>query len=87
MSVYVDAAVWPYGRMTMCHLLADSLDELHAMVDAIGVQRRWFQNKPGFPHYDICKAKRAQAVALGAIEISRKEFVDLVRRGIKPVRL
>jgi hypothetical protein len=80
MSVYVDAAIWPYGRMTMCHMLADTLPELHAMADEIGIQRKWFQDKPGFPHYDICKAKRALAVKAGAIEIDRKRFIELVRK-------
>ena len=79
-SVYVDAAIWPYGRMTMCHMLADNLADLHAMADRIGVARRWFQNKPGFPHYDICKAKRALAVQFGAVEVDRKQFVALVKR-------
>lgn len=72
--VYVDAAIWPYGRMVMCHMLADREEDLHAMADRIGVARRWFQNKR-YPHYDICKAKRALAVEFGAIEIDRAEFV------------
>ena len=79
-GVYVDAPIWPYGRMMMCHLFADRLEDLHAMADRIGVQRRWFQNKPGFPHYDICKAKRALAVAGGAIEVDRRQFVAIVDR-------
>lgn len=77
---YVDAAVWPYGRMMMCHLVADDVDTLHAMADKIGVSRRWFQNKPGFPHYDICKAKRELAVGFGAIEISRRQLVEIADR-------
>lgn len=69
MSVYVDAAIYRYGRMIMCHLIADSPAELHAMADKIGVQRRWFQAEASFPHYDVCKAKRALAVAAGAVEV------------------
>lgn len=76
--VYVDAPIWPYGRMMMCHMLADTTEELHAMADRIGIARRWFQNKPGFPHYDICKSKRVLAVNAGAVEIDRKKFVELV---------
>lgn len=76
--VYVDAAVWPYGRMMMCHMLADSIEDLHAMADKIGVSRRWVQTKK-YPHYDICKAKRALAVKFGAIEIDRQQFVDLAK--------
>lgn len=79
MSVYVDACVWPYGRMVMCHMLADRVEDLHEMADRIGVSRRWFQNKR-FPHYDICKSKRALAVRLGATEIGRREFVEIAKR-------
>jgi hypothetical protein len=50
------------------------------MADKIGIARRWFQNKPGFPHYDICKAKRELAVMHGAVEISWRELVALRKR-------
>ena len=76
-NVYVDAAIWPYGRMMMCHMVSDDLAALHLMAAKIGVSRRWFQDKPGFPHYDICKAKRALAVSFGAIEITRKQLVEI----------
>lgn len=78
MSVYVDAAIWPYGRMTMCHMLADTEEELHAMADRIGVSRRWHQNQR-YSHYDICKSKRKLAVSLGAVEISQLRFVELAK--------
>lgn len=82
MSVYVDRAIWNYGRMTMCHMIADSPEELHAMADCIGVARRWFQQPPkaSFWHYDIAKSKRALAVAAGAIECDRNAFVEALRR-------
>lgn len=82
MSVYVDDAVYPYGRMMMCHMLADTLDELHAMADRIGINRKWFQGSPAHrtPHYDICKSKRALAVQFGAIECDRYQLVEVKRR-------
>lgn len=43
--------------MYMCHMLADTITELHTMADRIGIQRKWFQNK-GIPHYDICQSKK-----------------------------
>lgn len=69
MTVYVDNMRAPYGRMIMCHMLADSEEELHAMADATGVARKWYQDW----HYDICLSKRKQAVALGAVEITWKQ--------------
>lgn len=82
MSVYVDGSLYGYGRMVMCHMIADTPDELHAMADRIGVARRWFQTPPraSFWHYDIAKGKRAIAVAAGAIECERNAFVAHVRR-------
>lgn len=73
MSVYVDPSAHPYGRMMMCHMWANTLDELLDMVDAIGVQRRWLQQPPkaSWVHFDIAKGKRALAVQLGAIETDR----------------
>lgn len=85
MPVYVDNAQHRYRRMIMCHMLADSLEELHAMADRIGVARRHFQNH-GTPHYDICKSKRVLAVRYGAIELtSRQELVAAMRRARAPV--
>ena len=80
MSIYVDKSIHSYGRMTMCHMLADTPEELHAMADAIGVERKWYQDKASSPHYDICKAKRAQAVKLGAVEVGRRQLVQVIRQ-------
>lgn len=75
MAVYVDDMRAPYGRMLMCHMIANSLDELHAMADRIGVQRRWFQAPPkaSAPHYDIALSKRALAIRAGARAITWRE--------------
>ena len=80
MAVYVDASIHNYGRMTMCHMLADTEKELHEMADKIGIKRKWYQANASTPHYDICKAKRILAVENGAIEVGRKEMVSIIRR-------
>lgn len=80
MSVYVDEPIHPFGRMLMCHMFADTVAELHTMADRIGIARKWFQNKPGFPHYDVCKSKRSLAVKGGAIQLRYAgEIVSKVR--------
>ena len=84
MAVYVDDYRAPYGRMIMCHLLADTIEELHAMADTIGINRRWFQDHGKTPHYDICLSKRDLAIEHGAIVINRRQLVDLMRR-IRPL--
>lgn len=80
MSVYVDKAIYRYGRMIMCHMIADTPRELHAMAKKVGVARRWFQVNASFPHYDVCKSKRALAVGAGAVECQRAAFVGAMRR-------
>lgn len=81
MGVYVDDMRAPYGRMILCHMFADSREELDVMADAIGVARRWIQ-KAGTPgeHYDVSLGCRAKAVRLGAVEITRRRTVAIVRR-------
>ena len=79
MTVYVDDARHPYGRMFMCHMVADSQTELMDMAVSIGFSGdeawRWLQH-PGTEreHFDICQSKRALAVKAGAQEITQREL-------------
>lgn len=75
MTVYVDNMRAKFGRMIMCHMVADSTDELLAMADTIGVDRKWIQ-KPGThqEHFDISKTKRRAAIAAGAQEITMMQL-------------
>lgn len=78
MSVYVDRASNRYGRMIMCHMTADTLEELLAMVDKIGVDRKHLQTGK-FVHFDICKSKRELAVKYGALQVDRRMMPALAR--------
>lgn len=83
MTVYVDAAVWERWDRRWCHLLADDTSELHAFATALAIERRRFQSKPRRPwvdHYDLDEVRRLQAIALGAIEIDRREVCALIAR-------
>lgn len=87
MSVYVDdmkAEFQPSHRpgrhYVMCHMIADTEAELHAMADRIGVLRKWYQGD----HYDITQSKRALAIKAGAVVTTLRQLgcmASLRRRG------
>lgn len=86
MAVYVDSLMdhgWKLrGRATLnCHLFTDAVDlaELHAMAERIGMRRAWFQPARACPHYDLTPARRAAAVAAGALEVERRRAVAIWR--------
>lgn len=64
----------------MSHMAADTLEELHEMAQAIGVDKRHFQDKPGKPHYDICKEMKVKALRLGAKEVNDRELIRLYQK-------
>lgn len=76
MPVYVDDMQAKFGRMVMCHMVADTDDELRAMADKIGIQQKWHQGD----HFDICLKKRSMAVTAGAVEISQRQLGAMVIR-------
>lgn len=85
MTVYVDDMYkYPMGEfrgMKMSHMLADSNEELLAMADKIGVQRRWIQHAgTDGEHFDIAMSKRALAVMHGAVEITIWEAAEFRRK-------
>lgn len=79
MTVYVDDMEAGFGRMIMCHMIADTEAELVSMAEAIGVAAKWIQH-PGTArvHFDIAKSKRSYAVAFGAVEITRRQYAGMV---------
>lgn len=80
MAVYVDQEQMRFGRMTMCHMLADTTAELFQMADTIGVQRKWLQHAgTEKEHFDICLSKRTKALAAGAIEVDREKLIEIIR--------
>ena len=86
MTVYIDDAVHPWRGERWAHLMADTLPELHALAQQLGIPRRAFQNRPSGVHYDVPAALHAQAVLLGAQAISRHTDRALVRLVIANAR-
>lgn len=79
MSVYVDDMNAEFGRMKMSHMIADTTGELLAMVDRIGVNRKWIQFPGTYKeHFDIALSKKAMALELGAVQITRREYAQRV---------
>ena len=78
--VYVGKNEYKYKRMVMSHMVADTYEELHSMADALGINRKHFQNKPGRPHYDICKSNKKLAISKGATEVSDKVIINVLRK-------
>ena len=90
MAVYVDPLVdwrgfskrWRYAQA--CHMTADTLDELHAMAQEIGLKLGWFQDG-SHPHYDLTESKRKKAVRAGAVKLSWQDVREQSKRaGLKP---
>ena len=75
MAVYIDNMNAPYRRMKMCHMVADTEEELVAMARKIGVNPKWWQYKGTHKtHFDICLSMKKKALELGAIEVSMHEL-------------
>lgn len=81
MALYVDNMRARYGRMIMCHMMADSTDELLNAATALGLNHKWLQSG-GTPkeHFDISLGFRATAInQLGARAVTMRELVNIWR--------
>jgi hypothetical protein len=92
MAVYVDDAfvAGEWGLFTGGgHLQADSLAELVAFAEALGLRRAWLQTRPSRPehdHYDLTREGRERALALGAVDEPWREATRR-RRALRQARL
>ncbi len=87
MAVYVDEIrsypdraigdrLKPFG-VHWSHMMTDAdLTELHLMADKIGLDRKWFQAKREYPHYDLTRQKRSLAVEFGAIPVTSVDLIE-----------
>ena len=73
--IYVDN-LKKYKRQSYCHMIADSIEELHEFANKIGIHRRWFHKN----HYDLRAEERLKAVQNGAIETTSKQLVKILKK-------
>lgn len=79
--VYIDNFNAPYKRMTMCHMIADTTEELLQMVDKIGVNKKWIQYPGTYnEHFDICLAKKKLAISFGVKEVGFRELAIIINK-------
>lgn len=80
MAVYVDTMRAAFKGMIMCHMFADSHEELMAMAKRLELKPEWIQDPFTYrEHFDISRTKRDKALRLGAKEISFRECGELLR--------
>ncbi len=80
MAAYVDKLRnWGWKLGPSCHLIADSLEELHVIAAKIGLKREWYQPSSSGPHYDLTKSRRDLAIKAGAIPLDDRPFHDILR--------
>jgi hypothetical protein len=80
MAVYVDKEQLPWRGKIWCHLVADSLDELHTFAAALGLKRSWFQERASYPHYDVTLSVRERALKRGAVSVGKAEMLNSARK-------
>jgi hypothetical protein len=75
-TILVDPALWWFRERRFAHLVSDeSFEELHEFAALLGVPARAFHRD----HYDVPDFIRAEAIALGAVEVSGRELVRRLR--------
>ena len=80
MAVYIDNMQIEWRGKRWCHLVADTLEELHAFAGTLGLRRDWFQTRASYPHYDVTVPMRRRALILGALEGDRVTIITCAKK-------
>lgn len=81
MAVYVDSEFIQFGRMKMCHMVADTEEELESMALKLGLKLSWWQYKGTYKsHFDVSKSVREKAIRFGATVIDRAELSGILKK-------
>lgn len=79
MAIYVDDEQVLWRGKLWCHLVADTLTELHAFARSLGLRKIWFQAKSVYPHYDVTVSVRDRALMLGATLGDRRTIITCAK--------
>ena len=80
MAVYVDDSRLAWRGKSWCHLVADSINELHTFAEQLGLKREWFQDRTMYPHYDVTVQVKERALALGAYAGDKRTIISCAKR-------
>ena len=63
------------------HLMSEDLDALHEFATKkLKLKRKWFQDHPTHPHYDLTtEAMQEKAINMGAEKVTMKEIMDIIK--------
>lgn len=77
MAILVDAPIWPFRDRLWAHLVSDeSYAELHEFAGRLALPERAFHRD----HYDLPAERHADAIELGARQVSGREVLAALRR-------
>ena len=80
MAIYVDRAKVSFQGREWCHLMADTLEELHQFARQLDIDARLFHRTASYPHYDITLEMRMTVIAHGAIDADRRTIIACGKR-------
>lgn len=77
--VYVDNAFVERRGRRWCHLLADSVEELHEFAAAVGLSKQAFHRAARIPHYDVTSTQRLWLLEQGAKPVTARQAILLTK--------
>ncbi|MGP9688178.1 DUF4031 domain-containing protein [Psychrobacter sp. AOP22-C1-C5] len=80
MAIYVDFVRIEFKGHRWCHMLADTLQELHEFAALIDVDKRLFHRNASYPHYDVTVQMRETAIEYGALPADRKKIIECAKK-------
>ena len=80
MAIYVDRAKVSFQGREWCHLMADTLEELHQFARQLDIDARLFHRTASYPHYDITLEMRILVIEHGAIDADRRTIIACGKR-------